>query len=69
MNFNDYKRKVAQNIKIARKEAHLTQEDMQRYGFNWRHYQEIEAGRININIETLFRLTKVFKISASKIVG
>jgi transcriptional regulator with XRE-family HTH domain len=68
MDFNSYRRKLAANIKLARKEAKLTQEDMQRHGFNWRHYQEIEAGRINITVETLYRLSKVFKIPLSKLV-
>jgi len=63
-----YKKKVGNNIRSARKDRKLTQEDMQRYGFNWRHYQEIEAGRINITIETLLRLSRIFKVEVTELV-
>ena len=69
MKFNSYKQRVASNIKSARKEAGMTQEDMQKYGFNWRHYQEVEVGRINISLETLFRRSKIFKVPVSKLVS
>lgn len=68
MDLDVYKKKVGDNIRAARKKRELTQEDMQKYGFNWRHYQEIEAGRINITIETLARLSKIFKVEVSELV-
>lgn len=48
------------NLKTARKKAGLRQTDLEtRSGITYRHYQSIEAGRINMSILTLCRLAKV----------
>lgn len=49
------------NLRSARVKAGFTQEDMARFGFNIRHYQDIEGGKIHIRLETFYRLSKVFK--------
>lgn len=61
MTFDDFKKKTAKNIKVFREGSGLTQESMTKFGFNARHYQDIESGKINISIETIFRLSKAFK--------
>jgi DNA-binding XRE family transcriptional regulator len=53
--------KVASNIRKAREARELTQEDMTKFGFNYRHYQKIESGRYSFNLYTLFRLSELFK--------
>ena len=56
-------KKIAKNIKKARKRKGLTQENMMDYGFNYRHYQKIESGSYSMNLYTLHRLSNIFNIS------
>ncbi len=46
-------------IKHAREEKCLTQEDMISEGFERRYYQRIEAGEVNLTLQTLHRLAAV----------
>lgn len=55
--------KLAENIKRARIGKGLTQEDMVKFGFSYRHYQRVESGVYSPNLFTLFRLSKAFKVS------
>jgi transcriptional regulator with XRE-family HTH domain len=55
-------RLLAKRIQTLRKEAQLTQEQMQDYGFNYRYYQEIESGTANLTVKTLNRLARAFKV-------
>jgi len=68
MSYDQFRRKVASNIKNARKKAGLTQEDMAKFGLNIRHYQDIEGGKINITLETIHRLSRVFKTTPQRLV-
>lgn len=63
MSYEEFRRKVAVNIREARQRAGLTQEEMERFGFNIRHYQDIEGGKVNCTLETLYRLSRAFKIT------
>lgn len=54
--------KIANNIKELRIAKGLTQFDMSNYGFNYRHYQRVESGKFAPTIETLLRISKVFKV-------
>lgn len=53
---------ISIKIKTLRKNKGLTQEDMQLYGFNYRHYQRIECGTHSPSLYTLFKLAKVFQV-------
>lgn len=65
--FSDYLKKVGHNIKAARKAKKLTQEDMQDFGFNYRYYQAIEGGKVNLTLRTLWLISNALKISIEKI--
>lgn len=56
-------KKIANNIKKARKQNGLTQENMIDHGFNYRHYQKIESGSYSMNLYTLYRLSNIFNVS------
>ena len=56
-------KKIAKNIKKARKQKGLTQENMADHGFNHRHYQKIESGSYSMNLYTLHRLSNIFNVS------
>jgi transcriptional regulator with XRE-family HTH domain len=61
----DYDRfleRIAKNIVAARKTRGLTQEDMIRQGYSYRHYQRIEGGKNAPNLQTLHRLALTFKV-------
>lgn len=64
----DYDRfliRVAKNIGSARRARALTQEDMIKHGFSYRHYQRIESGRNAPNLQTLHRLAITFKVDVT----
>jgi transcriptional regulator with XRE-family HTH domain len=70
MSFNQYLAKVGRNIKSARIKAGLRQIDLEeKIGLNYRHYQDIEAGKSNLSIETLYRLAKLFKVKIEDLVS
>lgn len=56
---------LAMNIKICRKAAGFTQEDMADRGFNYRHYQKIESGKYSPSFQTIHRLSEIFDVSVS----
>lgn len=67
--FDRFLKKIAKNIKHYRKEAGLTQMDMIDYGFNYRHYQRLESGEGGYNMQTLFRLSKIFKVKVTDLIN
>jgi transcriptional regulator with XRE-family HTH domain len=57
-------RQLGKNIKAARKSCGLKQVEVyEGCGLTYRHYQNIEAGKVNVTVDTLLRLSKLFKIS------
>ncbi len=69
MNFQNYLRSVGQNIKAARAKSGLKQIQVQdSSGITYRHYQSIEAGRVNVTLETLYRLAFLFKVKIEDLV-
>ena len=62
-NYDDFLKKLAKRIKELRVERGYTQEDMTQFGFNYRHYQELESGTHSPSLSTLFRLAKTFKLN------
>lgn len=63
--FDRFIKNISKNIKRYRKKAGLTQMDMVDHGFNYRHYQRLESGESGYNLQTLFKLSKVFKVKVS----
>lgn len=61
MSYAVYQKGVGGNIRKARLKANLTQEQMAKFGFNIRHFQDIEGGKIKITLHTLYRLSKALK--------
>lgn len=60
---------LAQNLKQARKLEGLRQVDIEaRSGIAYRHYQDIETGRVNASLETLTRLAKCLKTTVASLV-
>lgn len=67
--FGKYVRQVGRNIKTARANTGMKQVDVSATsGLSYRHYQDIEAGKVNVTLETLFRLAKIFKTSVQELV-
>jgi DNA-binding XRE family transcriptional regulator len=65
----DYLKRVGRNLKSARLKAGLRQIDVnEKVGITYRHYQNIEAGRINVTVGTLCRLAKLYKATVSELV-
>ena len=50
-----------------RKAKGLTQEDMNRFGFEYRYYQRIEYGERNISLKTLNKLARAFRVHPSEL--
>ena len=64
-----YLKQVGKNIRKAREKSVLRQIDVEeKTGLTYRHYQSIEAGKINVTISTLFRLARLFKVKVSDLV-
>lgn len=55
-------KRISIQIKKARLNKGLTQEQMRDYGFNYRYYQKLESGKCSVNIYTLYRLSFVFDV-------
>lgn len=60
-------KKIAGNIKKYRKLKNLTQEDMEKFGFSYKHYQRIESGKYSMNLYTLQRLAKAFNTNVKSL--
>ena len=57
---------VGKNLREARKRAGLRQKEIVVIsGVAYRHYQSIEAGRVNVTLDTLHRLAEAFGTTVS----
>ena len=57
--FAAFRKRIARNIREARRAAGLSQEKLvELAGFNARWYQDIEAGKSDIRLSTLFRIAQ-----------
>jgi transcriptional regulator with XRE-family HTH domain len=69
MRLHEYLLKLGRNIKSARVHAGLRQIDVNELtGLTYRHYQSIEAGRVNVTVGTLCRLSRLFKSSIKDLI-
>ena len=61
---------LGQRLKLLRGEKHLTQKEMaDLLGKTERHYQDMEAGKINVPGLTLIKLADFFDVSLDYLVG
>lgn len=60
-------KKLGKRYRRLRLKKGLTQEDVMKYGFSVRHYQQLEAGKSH-TLTTLFKLAEMFGTTASKLV-
>ena len=69
MSFPIYLRRLGRNLRNAREKSGLKQIDVHEWGgLTYRHYQNIEAGKVNVTIETLYRLAKLYKVKIEDLV-
>ncbi|MFW7379099.1 MAG: response regulator [Oligoflexus sp.] len=55
----DFRRQLGQLIKSARRDFQLTQANAaEKLSINYRYFQDIEAGKANLKIDTLFKIIK-----------
>jgi transcriptional regulator with XRE-family HTH domain len=63
-----YLKEVGLNLKQARKKIGMRQIEVEeKTGVSYRHYQNIEAGRVNVTLETLCRLACAFGTSVAEL--
>jgi transcriptional regulator with XRE-family HTH domain len=61
-------RRLARRLRALRRERGLTQEEAaHRAGVDAKHFQEIEAGRINVTMATLLGIAGAFGMSLSEL--
>ena len=58
---------VGRRIRELRLERGLTQEQMTRFGLDYKYYQRIEYGEKNLSLRTLYKIAKAFDISISEL--
>lgn len=64
-----YLQQLGRNIKAARVRQGLRQRDVEELiGLTYRHYQSIEAGRVNVRVGTLFDLAALYKTTVEELV-
>jgi transcriptional regulator with XRE-family HTH domain len=67
MTFKSFLLQVGRNIKAVRIRRGLRQVDVEeRTGIDYKYYQEIESGRVNVTLKTLYRLAKLFRVKISE---
>ena len=55
--FGEFKQLLAGNLRRIRKERGITQEKAaEATGLNWRHWQKLEAGEVNVTLSTLAKI-------------
>jgi transcriptional regulator with XRE-family HTH domain len=68
MNFQEFLIQLGVLIKAKRKAKGLSQvQAAKEIGVDYRHYQNIEGGKINIRVETLLLMMQFYAISFSEI--
>jgi transcriptional regulator with XRE-family HTH domain len=63
-----YLKRLGLRLREIRNQKGWTLEETEEHGWqSWRHLQKIESGK-NITVETLFRLSKLYKMEAWEII-
>lgn len=61
-------KEVGQNLREARKRAGMRQVEVEtKAGVAYRHYQDIEAGKVNVSLDTLCRLAGAFNTTVANL--
>ena len=69
MKLSTYLKQLARNIRAARVRVGLRQHDVEELiGLTYRHYQNIEAGKINVRIGTLLILADLYETTVEELV-
>ena len=64
------RKRLAQNIRRRRAELNLTQEAVaQSSGLAPRHFQKLEAGELNVTLQTLHSVALALKTEVARLVG
>jgi transcriptional regulator with XRE-family HTH domain len=58
---------VGKRVRELRLARGLKQEDMCRFGFEYKYYQRIEYGQKNLSLKTLNKLSKAFGVPPSEL--
>jgi transcriptional regulator with XRE-family HTH domain len=60
---------VGKRIRQLRIERGLTQEQMTRFGLDYKYYQRIEYGDRNLSLRTLHKIAKAFDIPITELLN
>ena len=65
----DLRRRLAANVRAARKAAGLTLKvASERAEMHWRHWQKVEAAKVNITLQTLVRIGEALDIDPADLI-
>ena len=65
-----HRRIVGQQIRLCRKQAHLSQEELaEKADLSYKYVGEVERGLVNISLDSLMRLAKALKVKAHTLIG
>ncbi|MBT7609950.1 MAG: response regulator [Bacteriovoracaceae bacterium] len=66
--YNIFLKELGRILKVLRKDKGLSQVEFSKeLGINYRHYQDLEGGKSNLKMETLFNLAKFYNLSVPKL--
>ena len=65
MDIKQLQKQLGLRLKELRLAKGLKQEDLENYGFSYRHYGKLERGAVNPTLETLVRLSEIFETNLS----
>ncbi len=61
---------VGQQIRLYRKQAHLSQEELaEKADLSYKYVGEVERGYVNISLDSLMRIAKALKVKAHDLIG
>jgi transcriptional regulator with XRE-family HTH domain len=53
---------IARRLRQIRKAKGLSQQDLEHFGVNYKYYQRIEAGRVNLTLRSLNKLASALEV-------
>jgi DNA-binding XRE family transcriptional regulator len=64
----DIQKHLAVSLRKLRKNQALTQVQFsETVGIDYRHYQEMEAGRVDPKISTIYKISRTFKVAVTEL--
>ena len=60
---------VGKRIRQLRLERGFTQEQMTRFGLDYKYYQRIEYGEKNLSLRTLYKIARAFDMTISELLN